>query len=121
MASHCPNPDPSDWTLINALLADADEHHEAGRAIQAANAQAAAENLKMLPPWSDLPVKDYRVESFTVEYGIRSMGWAHVPSRPYVQAEAWMNERAKEGFVLDRYVTLSPQQVDVIMMRQTDG
>lgn len=41
-----------DWTLIDALLADAEEHQAAGRVLQAANARAAAENLKLLPPWN---------------------------------------------------------------------
>jgi hypothetical protein len=40
-------------SLIDALLADADEHEAAGRIIQACNARAAAENLRLLPPWNE--------------------------------------------------------------------
>ncbi len=37
-----------DRTLLDALLEDAEEHEAAGRVIQAANARAAAENLRAL-------------------------------------------------------------------------
>jgi hypothetical protein len=39
-------------TLLDGLLADAEEHEAAGRVIQAANARAAVENLRHLPPWN---------------------------------------------------------------------
>lgn len=39
-------------TLLDALLEDAEEHEAAGRVIQAANARAAVENLRPLPPWN---------------------------------------------------------------------
>jgi hypothetical protein len=39
-------------TLLDALLEDAAEHEAAGRLIQAANARAAVENLRQLPPWN---------------------------------------------------------------------
>jgi len=42
----------ADRTLLDALLEDAAEHEAAGRLIQAANARAAAENLRQLPPSS---------------------------------------------------------------------
>lgn len=40
-----------DRTLLDALLEDAEEHEAAGRLMQAANARAAVENLRMMPPW----------------------------------------------------------------------
>lgn len=40
-----------DRTLLDALLEDAEEHEAAGRVLQAANARAAAENLRVL--WGD--------------------------------------------------------------------
>lgn len=46
------------WTLLDALLADADEHEAAGRLIQAANARAAVENLRDVPPWNGEEVSD---------------------------------------------------------------
>jgi hypothetical protein len=39
-------------SLLDALLEDADEHLAAGRVIQAANARAAVENLRLIPPWA---------------------------------------------------------------------
>ncbi len=40
------------YTLLDALLEDAAEHEAAGRVVQAANARAAVENLRILPPWN---------------------------------------------------------------------
>lgn len=41
-----------DRTLLDALLEDAEEHEAAGRYLQAANARAAVENLRGVPPWN---------------------------------------------------------------------
>lgn len=38
-------------TLLDALLEDAEEHEKADRMIQAANARAAVETLRLLAPW----------------------------------------------------------------------
>lgn len=40
--------DITDRTLLDALLEDAEEHEAAGRVLQAANARAAVENLRVL-------------------------------------------------------------------------
>lgn len=42
---------PEYRTLVDALLEDAEEHRAAGRVMQAANALAAVENLRTMPPW----------------------------------------------------------------------
>lgn len=45
-------PGPPEYrSLLDALLEDAEEHRAAGRLIQAANAFAAVENLRTIPPW----------------------------------------------------------------------
>lgn len=42
---------PEYRSLLDALLEDAEEHRAAGRVMQAANALAAVENLRTMPPW----------------------------------------------------------------------
>lgn len=42
---------PEYRSLLDALLEDAEEHRAAGRVMQAANAFAAVENLRTMPPW----------------------------------------------------------------------
>jgi hypothetical protein len=49
-------------TLLDALLEDADEHEAAGRIMQAANARAAVENLRDVPPWNGEEVRDDDVD-----------------------------------------------------------
>lgn len=42
-------------TLVDVLLEDANEHEDAGRVMQAANARAAAQSLLSVPPWNGVP------------------------------------------------------------------